>query len=217
MYYVLFETAETSFFDSIAQVYGENFAHWIREIYQELKRPDSRVNQDELDKVLKKRLGGNRGHLQCLFFSFMQRDCKIELCKKLHKCVLTKQQRMTVLKKLNEQKASISENSNEFSPLDRIFFQSNFEKCKNHVNDDTVCVYITHVNHQKYLNDYVAYIKRDPILRKAKHFVYVRGTDSSDYEYFSRSIKPIANLVPCDAFQNIQSAQSAVFCAARCT
>jgi hypothetical protein len=199
MYYVLFETVETSFFDSIVEEYCVNFARWVRDTYQKLKRENGRINQDELNSELVNRFHDNRGHLQCLFFSLLM-QCKNAPCKALHKCVLTKRQLKMIAEKLNEQKLIISRNSSEISQKDRIFFQSTFERCNNYVNDGIIYVHINHSTHPEYINAYVEFVNRH-LLDKSPHFVYVRGTNSSDYDYFSRSIR--SDVIPCDNFQTI--------------
>jgi hypothetical protein len=198
MHYVLFETAETLFFDSIAEKYCERFANWIRKTYQAIKREDSRINQDELDAALKRHLKSNRGHLQCLFF-FTVAKCENASCTTQHQCVLTRRQLKTVVEKLKTQKTAISQNEKKISIKDRIFFQSFYEQCSNHVNEETVCVSVYHQSHQKYLKDYVDYVNRK--LASPGHcFTYVRGADSSDYDYFSKSIRSLA-VVSCDEFR----------------
>jgi hypothetical protein len=200
MYYVLFETAETSFFNSIAMVYCENFARWLRDTYQYLKREDGRIYQDKLVVELTNRIENKMGHLQCIFFPSLE-QCVNVSCKALHKCLLTRRQLKAIAEKLKEQKLMISENPSEIAQKDRLYFQSAFERCSKYVDDETVCVHIKHSTHQEYLNAYAEFINRQ--FGAGHHFVYVRGADSSDYDYFSRSI---AGMAPCDAFQAVYSA-----------
>jgi hypothetical protein len=203
MYYLLFETGDTLFFEqNIAEAFCSIIAQSIISLYKSgaFNEKSKIVLDNNNMKENFEKNGQSFYFLNCQLFSGIH--CGNTGCKAKHKAVLARDQ-LDAFERVMKKKKDAFLRARTSNARDRLNAQVIFQNYAVANNQQLEIIsFENQSNHNDYLNLFVKNTNKLNNKSDADGFVYVRATTgASDYSFFENATS-LPNLTPCDSFND---------------